>query len=109
MAEKYGRRGMGTPLSFPQFFQRDTTFVTSCLHVRATKPFQKWTTIYEKSNSMSTVALPGPEIIKIFSMLNSAEHEMFLLMKVKMPTIVGILTFMSRKNSIIGLSELEKS
>ena len=33
----------------------------------------------------------------------------FLLINVKMPTIVGILTFMSRKNSVLGLSELEKS
>ena len=32
----------------------------------------------------------------------------FQLTNVKMPTIVGILTFMSRKNSIIGLSEPEK-
>ena len=33
----------------------------------------------------------------------------FLLINVKMPTItiVGILTFMSRKNSILGLSEPE--
>ena len=33
----------------------------------------------------------------------------FLLINVKMPTIVGILTFMSRKNSILGLPESEKS
>ena len=32
-----------------------------------------------------------------------------LLIYVKMPTIVGILTFMNRKSSIIGLPELEKS
>ena len=32
----------------------------------------------------------------------------FLLINVKMPTIVGILTFMSRKNSIFGLYESEK-
>ena len=38
-------------------------------------------------------------------MLNSAEQEIFLLINVKMPTIVGILTFMSRKNSILGLFE----
>ena len=31
----------------------------------------------------------------------------FLLINVKMPTIVGILTFMSRKNRILGLSESE--
>ena len=29
----------------------------------------------------------------------------FLLINVKMPTIVGILTFISGKNSILGLSE----
>ena len=38
-------------------------------------------------------------------MLNSAKHEMFPLISVKMPIIVGILTFMNRKNSILGLSE----
>ena len=32
----------------------------------------------------------------------------FLLINVKMPTVVGILTFMSGKNSILGLSELKK-
>ena len=32
----------------------------------------------------------------------------FLLINVKMPTTVGILTFMSGKNSIIGLSEPKK-
>ena len=32
----------------------------------------------------------------------------FLLRNVKMPTIVGILTFMSGKNSILGISEPEK-
>ena len=42
-------------------------------------------------------------------MLNSAEHDFFLLINVKMPTIVGILTYMSRKSSIVGLSETEKA
>ena len=32
-------------------------------------------------------------------MLNSAEHEIFLLINAEMPTIVGILTFQGRKNS----------
>ena len=36
---------------------------------------------------------------KTFSMLNSAEHEIILLINVKMPTIVGILTFMSMMNT----------
>ena len=42
-------------------------------------------------------------------MLNSAEHEIFSAINVKMPTTVGILTVISRKNSILGLSELEKA
>ena len=67
---------------------------------------------------------PAPEVIKLFFMLNSVENEIvnahkfkklkkfglflssnkprmlfFPLINVKMPTIVGILTFMSRKNS----------
>ena len=42
---------------------------------------------------------------KTFFMLNSVKHEFFLLINVKMPTIVGIFTVMSMKNSILGLSE----
>ena len=38
-------------------------------------------------------------------MLNSAEHEVFLLINIKMPAVDGILTFMSRKNCIKGLLE----
>ena len=41
-------------------------------------------------------------------MLNSAKHEFFIIINVKMPTIVGILTFMCRKKSILGISEPEK-
>ena len=41
-------------------------------------------------------------------MLNSTEHEIFPAHKVKMPTTVGILTNMSRKNSILRLSEPKK-
>ena len=67
---------------------------------------------------------PGPEVIKHFSC--STEHEIlnahkykfikksafsgsdkpgilfFLLINVKMPTIVGILTFMNRKNFMLS-------
>ena len=45
---------------------------------------------------------------KINFMFNSGEMKFFLLINVKMPTIVGILTFMSTKNCIIDLSEHEK-
>ena len=37
------------------------------------------------------------------------ENAFFLLINVKMPTIVGILTFMSRKNSMLNSVEHEKS
>ena len=64
---------------------------------------------------------PGPELIKLFLMLNSTEHEIspakyrqikkflalslldvvfIMLINVKMPTIIGILTFMSAINFI---------
>ena len=51
---------------------------------------------------------PGPEVIKLFPSSTQMSMKLFLLINVKMPTIVGILTFVSRKNSILGLSELEK-
>ena len=41
-------------------------------------------------------------------MLNSAEYENAHAHNVKMPTVVGNFTFMSMKNSILGLSEPEK-
>ena len=42
---------------------------------------------------------------KPFFMLNSTEHDFFLLINVKMPTIVGILTCMSGKINILCLTE----
>ena len=49
------------------------------------------------------------EVIKLFSCSTQLSMKIFLLINVKMPTIVGILTFMSRTNSILGLSESETS
>ena len=46
---------------------------------------------------------------KTFSMQNSAEHDFFLLINIKMPIIVGILTSMCRRKSILGLSEPKKA
>ena len=40
-----------------------------------------------------------PQGYKTFSMLNSAEHEIILLINVKMPTIVVILTFINKINT----------
>ena len=45
----------------------------------------------------------------IFSCSARLSMTFFLLINVKMPTVVGILTFMSRKNSILCLSEPEKA
>ena len=50
----------------------------------------------------------GPEVIKLFPCSTQLSMEFFLLINVKMPTIVGILTFMSGKNSILGVSEPKK-
>ena len=51
----------------------------------------------------------GPEVIKLFSCSTQLSMNFFLLINVEMPTIVGILTFMNGKNSILCLSELKKS
>ena len=49
--------------------------------------------------------IPGPEVIKLFSCSTQLSMRFFLLINVKMPTIVGILTIMIGKNSILCLSE----
>ena len=51
----------------------------------------------------------GPEIIKLLSCSTQLSMKFFLLINVKMPTTVGILTFMSMKNSILSLFESDKS
>ena len=49
--------------------------------------------------------LSGPEVINLFSCSTQLSMKFFLLINVKMPKNVGILTYMSGKNSILGLSE----
>ena len=51
----------------------------------------------------------GPEVIKLFSCSTQLSMKFFLLIIVKMPTVVGILTVMSRKNIILCFSEPENS
>ena len=41
--------------------------------------------------------IQGPKVIKLFSCLTQFSMKFFLLLNIKMPTIVGILTFVSRK------------
>ena len=43
--------------------------------------------------------------VKLFSCSTQLSMNFFLLINVKMPTIVGILTFMSGKIGILGSSE----
>ena len=50
----------------------------------------------------------GPEVTKKISSSTQLTMKFFLLINVKMPTTVDILTFMRRKNNILGLSEPEK-
>ena len=45
------------------------------------------------------VACPIPEVIKFFSCSTQLSLKFILLINVKMPTILGILTFMSRINT----------
>ena len=51
---------------------------------------------------------PGPEVLKLFSCSIQLSMKFFLLINVKMPTVVGILSFMSMKNSILVLIALSK-
>ena len=62
----------------------------------------------EKGNNQELMQ-SGPEIIKFVSCSTQLSMKFFLLINVKMPTIVGILTFMSGINSILGLSEPNES
>ena len=41
--------------------------------------------------------------------LSQLSMKFFMLINIKMPTVVCILIFMSRKNSILGLSEPENA
>ena len=52
---------------------------------------------------------PGPEVIKLVSCSTQLSTKLFLFIYDKMPTIVGILSFMSGKNNILGLSEPKTS
>ena len=47
----------------------------------------------------------GPRLLKLFSCSTQLSMKFFLLINVKMSTTVGILTFMSGKNTILDLSE----
>ena len=59
----------------------------------------------EMKNYYKIMPKTWPTVMKHFSCYTQLSMKFFLLINVKMPTIVGILTWKSRKNSILGLSE----
>ena len=61
------------------------------------------------SSLTSSYEQPGPEVIKLFSCSTQMSMEFFLLINVKMPTIVGILTFMSGKIAFSAYLSLKKA
>ena len=68
--------------------------------------------IHQPPNGASRVGNPldyqsRPRGYETFFMINSTEYEIFHAHNVKIPTNIGILTFMSGKNSILSLSELK--
>ena len=67
--------------------------------------------LYGNKNNKSLpkiVWLIRPRVIQLFSCSTQLSMKIFLLINVKIPTIVGILAFMNRKNSILGLYEPTK-
>ena len=76
------------------------TFHQRLYHPLHLTPFLPYLGLGESKTSV-------PEVIKK-SCSTQLSMKFFLLINVKMPTVVGILTFMSRKNSILGLYDPEK-
>ena len=50
-----------------------------------------------------------PTVVGIITFKSRKNMKFLLLINVKMPTVVGIITFKSRKNNILGLTESKKS
>ena len=65
--------------------------------------------LHPKQTLQSDPVIIGPEVIKLFSCSTQLSMKFFLVINVKMPTIVGILTFMNRKISILGYLSLKKA
>ena len=51
----------------------------------------------------------GPEVIILFSYSTHLSMKFFLLISIKMPTVVQILIFISRKNFMLSLAVQEES
>ena len=55
--------------------------------------------LYLGSNKRYNMYTPGPKLIELFSYSTQLSKKFILLINVKMPTIVGILTFISMINT----------
>ena len=58
---------------------------------------------------VSSFEHPGPEVIKLFPYSTQLSTKFILLINVKMPTIVGILTFISMINTAYDSLKARKS
>ena len=93
--------GLMTPV-FLLFFFSENFFIFTLLDSYFSQKLSLGLIFLNSSENSS------PKVIKLFSRSTQLSVEFFLLINVKMPTIVGILTVLSRKNSIPGLSEPKK-
>ena len=66
--------------------------------VLLSRPY-KWVCAYSDNLNQSAHSQSGPEVIKLFSFSTRLSTTFILLINVKMPTIIGILTFISMINT----------
>ena len=100
-----------------ELFPKQVVIQLPQLKAIATSIFSLFVLIYFKPFFLFLLTKQkGPEVIKLFSCSTQLSMKFFPLTNVKMPTVVGILTltvgiltFMSGKNSILGLCEPKKA
>ena len=66
--------------------------------IRLNCPFLRPTLLLTMFTYVDSEHRPGPKVIKLFSCSTQLRLKFILLINVKMPSIVGILTFISRIN-----------
>ena len=118
--------GYGLAAGCQLFYRKIYGFFFTLQHADKHKNLMRKINFYHCPNAVSTVTKARARGYKTFSLLNSAEHEIlkalkynnvkkfsifhsdkprmlfFLLMNVKVPTIVGISTFVSRKKFMLS-------
>ena len=61
--------------------------------------YHRLISLHSGSLNSANVERPGSEVIKLFSCSTQLSTKLIMLINVKMPTIVGILTFISMINT----------